>query len=450
MQQGITFENVTYQYPAWGTEPANALTDISASFGGGITAVIGDSGSGKSSLLRVVNGLIPHFHGGNFSGRVRVDGMDVVSTPTRDLARRVGFVFQEPEAGFVRGTVAREVAFGPENLGFDQKLIRQRVTEALESVGIAHLVDRRIKTLSGGERQRVGVAAALASDPNTVVLDEPMSQLDDEGARLLAQTLVAIARSGTRVIIAEHRLAGYLKADRTIQMHEGMFSEAGSKHAIAPPPTLSPPSSDRIIWKLDGADVAIDGAVLLSDINLAGREGEVTVITGANGGGKTTLLRAVGGLCPLVRGTRLAPALGVAYLPQEPGVLLHRARVIDEVAQTLKWLHLDASPIEVLEVLDLAHLAQRDPRDLSVGERQRAALAVVLAGRPRLALLDEPTRGMDERARTSLVRTLALLSAFGTATIVATHDRVLAHQLARTVWRISGGTLVPEEGVGVS
>ncbi|WP_298442831.1 ATP-binding cassette domain-containing protein [Ferrimicrobium sp.] len=139
---------------------------------------------------------------------------------------------------------------------------------------------------------------------------------------------------------------------------------------------------------------------------------------------------------------------GVAYLPQEPGVLLHRTRVIDEVAQTLKWLGLAASPMDVLEILGPAHLARRDPRDLSGGERQRAALAVVLAGRPRLVLLDEPARSMDEQVRMSLVATLARLAEDGTATIVATHDRVLVHQLAPRVWKISGGTLVPEEGVG--
>ncbi|WP_298208616.1 ATP-binding cassette domain-containing protein [Ferrimicrobium sp.] len=448
MAQKIIFENVSYQYPAWGGEPAYALDRVSAELGYGITAVIGDSGSGKSTLLRLINGLIPHFHGGDFSGRVTVEGKEVVTTPTRELAKLVGFVFQEPENGFVRGTVAREVAFGPENLGFDRHKISAQVVASLQSVGILHLIDRRIRTLSGGERQRVAVAAALATDPATLVLDEPMSQLDENGARLLGQTLTAIAHSGTRVVLAEHRLAGYLQPDHIIGMHSGHLIEENSMKVVVPPPCLPPSTSTKLVWELHDAELSVGTTPLLTGINLAGREGEVTVITGANGGGKTTLLRAIGGLSPLTSGSRLAPDVGVAYLPQEPGVLLHRTRVIDEVAQTLKWLGLTSSPMDVLEILDLAHLAQRDPRDLSGGERQRAALAVVLAGQPRLALLDEPTRGMDEQARMSLVATLTHLAEHGTATIVATHDRVLAHQLAPRVWKISGGTLIPEEGVG--
>ncbi|WP_298335079.1 ABC transporter ATP-binding protein [Ferrimicrobium sp.] len=445
MNPGINFENVSYRYPGWGVEPALALDGVSGEIGHGITAVIGDSGSGKSTLLRLINGLIPHFHGGDFSGRVTVNGSDVIATPTRELAKQVGFVFQEPETGFVRGTLAREIAFGPENLGFDRDLIRARITESLEAVGIAHLIDRRIRSLSGGEQQRVAVAAALATNPGTLVLDEPMSQLDDDGARILIETLVAIAKSGTRVVIAEHRLEGYLNADRIIGMHAGVLVEDDSMNTMVVPPRLPVPDSAEVVWELCGAAISVEGTPLLSDINLVGHKGEMTVITGANGRGKTTLLRAIGGLHPLTGGTRFAPDKGIAYLPQEPGVLLHRASVIDEISQTLKWLHLETSPFDVLKILDLAHLGQRDPRDLSGGERQRAALAVVLAGQPRLALLDEPTRGMDERARMSLVAMLAQLADYGTATVVATHDRVLAHQLARRVWKISGGTLVPEE-----
>ncbi|MGH9100031.1 MAG: ABC transporter ATP-binding protein, partial [Acidimicrobiales bacterium] len=151
----LSFEGLTYTYPAWADRPPPALRQIDLVLGPGMTIVEGDSGSGKSTLLRVCNGLVPHFHGGTFQGRAVVCDLDVVATPTRRLAQHVGFVFQEPETGFVRGTVAREVAFFPENLGVPRASVRQRVARALDQAGIEGLAARRLSTLSGGERQRV-------------------------------------------------------------------------------------------------------------------------------------------------------------------------------------------------------------------------------------------------------------------------------------------------------
>ncbi|MDA8073272.1 MAG: ABC transporter ATP-binding protein, partial [Actinomycetota bacterium] len=185
----VVIEGLTYTYPAWSDRPDPALIDVCLALHPGLTVVDGDSGSGKSTLLRVLNGLVPHFHGGVLRGRAVVCGLDVATTPTRRLARSVGFVFQEPEAGFVRGTVAREVAFFPENLGFPPATVRRRVGAALEQVGIAPLASRRLRTLSGGERQRVALAAALAGSPSIVAMDEPMSQLDRRGAAALMLTL---------------------------------------------------------------------------------------------------------------------------------------------------------------------------------------------------------------------------------------------------------------------
>ncbi len=457
----MAIEGLTYTYPAWSDRPLPALRQIDLALGAGLTIVGGDSGSGKSTLLRVCNGLVPHFHGGAFRGRAVVCGLDVLATPTRQLARHVGFVFQEPDMGFVRGTVAREVAFFPENLGLPRASIRRRVAEALEQTGIGDLASRRLSTLSGGERQRVALAAALAAGPSVVAMDEPMSQLDERGAAALTTTLCALADAGTTVLVAEHRL-GDVPGARRVSLIDGRASEGPACDPVAPArpalrvtrPTDSagsrastPRAADGpTAWSLSGVTVGVGHRPVLEGVDLAGSAGEVVIVTGSNGSGKTTLLRTIAGLVgPLAGSVERHPGR-VAYLPQEPGLLLHRNSVRAEVDQTLRWSQLAGSADDVLEILGLRALAERDPRDLSGGQRQRAALAVVLAGRPSLALLDEPTRGMDAAARTSLAGVLRRLAEAGAAVVAATHDVQLARELAGRVLRIEDGALVPDEG----
>ena len=450
----VAIEGLTYTYPAWSDRPVPALFDVDLQLRPGLTLVDGDSGSGKSTLLRLCNGLVPHFHGGSIRGRAAVCGLDVLATPTRRLARHVGFVFQEPEAGFVRGTVAREVAFFPENLGLPRPSIRQRVDEALELAGIGALAARRLATLSGGERQRVALAAALAASPEIVAMDEPMSQLDERGAAALTATLVALAEGGTTVVVAEHRL-GDVAGARRVSLAGGRVTSDAEVRSGLPAPVvvgaerplarLQTACDGPTAWSLAGVTVGVGGRPLLEGLDVAGGAGEVVVVTGANGTGKTSLLRTIAGLVePLAGRVERRPGR-IAYLPQEPGLLLHRHTVRAEVEQTLRWSKVAAGAKEVLDVLGLQELAERDPRDLSGGERQRAALAVVLAGRPALALLDEPTRGMDAAARVSLARVLQRLAEGGTAVVAATHDLALARELRGRVVRIETGLLVDDD-----
>lgn len=440
-------ERVTYAYPAWSTDDRKApvLEGVDLELGPGITLVTGDSGSGKSTLLRVLNGLVPHFHGGRFGGRATVCGLDILTTPTRTLARHVGFVFQEPEVGFVRGTVEREVAFGPENLGLPATAIRHQVGEAMERAGIAGLAQRRLRTLSGGERQRVALAAALASSPAVVVMDEPVSQLDRHGAIALRRSLEEMGDDGHAVVVAEHRFERFGGADRVVSVEAGRALEAGAMpvedHLLARPGARPCFDHTQAAWSLDGVVVGVAGRALVSDVHLAGAPGEVVVVTGANGSGKTTLLRTVAGLlAPMAGAVERRPGR-IAYLPQEPGVLLHRPTVRSEVEQTLQWTGAAGAADDILEALGLASIADHDPRDLSVGQRQRAALAAVLAGAPSLALLDEPTRGMDGAARRSLAGALRALAERGASVVLATHDEQLAAEVGDRVLHIDGGAL---------
>ena len=203
-----TLTHITYWYPG-GDEPA--LKDACMTIEDGLTVVAGPSGGGKSTLLRIFNGLVPHFHGGRIAGNAEVMGRDVIATPTRDMARHVGFVFQDPELQTVYNVVDREVAFGLENIGLPRSEISGRVDEALHAAGVEHLAGRAVRTLSGGERQRVALASALAMRPSLVVLDEPTSQLDPDGAQLVLAAATSLVDDGRSVIISEHRLDHLLR-----------------------------------------------------------------------------------------------------------------------------------------------------------------------------------------------------------------------------------------------
>ncbi len=437
-------DRLTYWYPR---TQAPALCDVSLQLDEGFTVVAGPSGGGKSTLLRVFNGLVPHFHGGRIAGSASVGGRDVFATPTRTLACSVGFVFQDPELQSVYGTVDREVAFGLENAATPQREIATRVDAALHEVGIAHLAGREVRTLSGGERQRLALASALAMRPQLVVLDEPTSQLDPDGASLLLAAAHRVARDGRAVVVSEHRLKLLApSAARMLQVEDGEVTDIDPGEwrpsPVAAPKRASMPGPER--WELRHAAAGFEGREVIAQVDLAGRAGEVVALAGPNGGGKTTLLRLIAGLAAPLSGEVTRPAGRIAYLPQNPVALLHRSSVRDEVQFTIDRAgeQLNETPTRILAMLGIADLAGRYPRDLSTGERQRAALAAVLPGAPEIVLLDEPTRGMDHASRVALVDVVAALRDAGAAIVIATHDEDLQAALADRVIDVANGTAI--------
>ena len=455
---------VGYVYPG---ADSPSLRDVDLEIGPGLTLVAGSSGGGKSTLLRLFDGLVPQFHGGRICGSAEVAGLDPLRTPIPRMATKVGLVFQDAETQSVYGVVEREIAFGLENQGMARPAMHDRVDEVLAELSIEHLRYRRLTTLSGGERQLVQLAAVLALQPELIALDEPTSQLDPVGAEAVLAACARLAGSGRAVVVAEHRLERLLPAaDRTLVVEAGRVEEA---RMVAPTRPAGPvvPARREVpgdaaaseAWCLDGVSAAPTGKggrAVLEGISLAGRHGEVVVLTGANGAGKTTLLRTLAGLLPPLDGTVTRPRGRTAYLPQNPGALLHLPTVRAEVALTLRrsagpgsaaggaagsaaGTSADVAADAVLAAFGLAELGDRYPRDLSSGERQRAALAATLVGSPSLVLLDEPTRGMDAAARTSLVAAIQSLAEEGAAVVVATHDEVLAAAIAdRTVALAAG------------
>ena len=436
------FDRVSYWYPNQ-SEPSLRAVDLV--IGPGLTLVAGESGGGKSTLLRLFDGLVPQFHGGRVSGRAEVAGLDPFRTPIPRLAQHVGLVFQDVETQSVYGSVEREVAFGLENLGLPRAEMHDRVDEALAGLSIEGLRRRRLATLSGGERQRVQLAAVLALRPQLVALDEPTSQLDPEGAAAVLAACRGLAAEGRAVVVAEHRLETLAPAADRVLIVEGGRVTAGVAGAL--PRSRAAHArrsfgSGEPAWELRDVSAGPAGPAreaVLGGVSLAGAAGEVVALLGPNGSGKTTLLRTLAGLLPPLAGTVRRPAGRTAYLPQNPGALLHLPTVRAEVALTLRRTGGDEEPETMLAAFGLGHLADRYPRDLSSGERQRAALAATLAGAPTLILLDEPTRGMDLAARRSLAAAVHALTDRGSAVVLATHDTDLAAELADRTFELRGG-----------
>ncbi len=438
---------LSYWYPG-AAQPA--LDSVSLVVEDGLTVVAGPSGGGKSTLLRALNGLVPHFHGGRIAGAAEVEGMDVIATPTRRLARTVGFVFQDPELQTVYDAVDREVAFGLENIGLPSGQMADRVEEALHAAGVEHLSGRRVRTLSGGERQRVALASVLAMRPRLVVFDEPTSQLDPEGATMVLEAASNLVGQGRAVVIAEHRLDRLLRfACSVAVVEEGRvtLTEPAAHRSLALPQEHHPSTGGgEVAWSLSGVAAGFGGRAVLEGVDAAGHRGEVVALSGPNGGGKTTLLRLIAGSLLPMAGKIERLRGRIAYLPQNPTALLHRPTVRAEVALTLDRAKDGEPPEVILEELGLLAVAARYPRDLSSGERQRAALAAVLAGRPSLVLLDEPTRGMDGAARRALLLLVGRLRDTGAAVVIATHDADLRAAIADRVLEVAGGRVAEHAG----
>lgn len=488
-------------------QPRPVLRNLNLQIAAGeFVLLVGPSGAGKSTLLRLLNGLAPHFTGGNLRGRLRVHGLDPVQATPLVMSRHVGFVFQDPEAQFVMDRVEDELAFGLEQAALPPQEMRIRIEETLDLLDLAALRDRPLATLSGGERQRVAIGAALALRPAILVLDEPTSQLDPQAAEDLLTALVRLNSDlGLTIVLAEQRLERvlpfvdrllYLAADgatlltgepRTLlsqidlapplvqvskalawtplplTVKEGLrFSQRLTLPAPPAKVNPTPPQAPTPVAETKRLTVTYGAQPVLRAINLAFYAGEIVAVMGRNGAGKTTLLKSLVGLARphqgdvRIYGRSLAGqdvatiCRAVGYLPQDPNVLLFADSVREELLITLRNHGLANAPqatatiTGLLTELGLAAKADAYPRDLSIGERQRTALAAILVTQPGILLLDEPTRGLDYGAKAALLNLLRRFAQQGKAIVVVTHDVELAAALADRVILLSQGEVIAD------
>jgi energy-coupling factor transport system ATP-binding protein len=500
----ITFDRATFTYP---DAARPTFADVSFSVGEGeLCLVVGPTGSGKSTLLRAVNGLVPRFTGGLLTGEVRVDGRRTEDQPPRELADVVGYVGQDPMAGFVTDTVTEELAYVMENLGVAPDVMRRRVEDVLDLLGLHELRRRPLRALSGGQQQRVAIGSVLTASPRILVLDEPTSALDPAAAEDVLAALTRLVHDlGITVLIAEHRLERVVQyADRVVLLpgpgHDVVVGDPADVLAGSPivPPVVelgrlagwSPlPLSIRDARRLAAplreqleprvADVEVERPTrgsgegrlvvtehlhasygdleVLGDVSIEVGRGEVVAIMGRNGSGKSTLLAHIVGLRRPVSGSvevdgvdpaGLAPTEAikrVGLVPQDPTLLLYH----DSVAEECTSADLDSglapgTTSALLEAVVPGVDPSTHPRDLSEGQRLGVALAIVLAAGPPVVLLDEPTRGLDYAAKHRLVEVLDGLAGAGHVVILATHDVEVVAQLADRVIVLADGDVVAD------
>jgi len=413
---------LSFSYPG----EHEALRDVTLELEPGeVVALLGPSGGGKSTLLRALAGLVPHFHGGRFAGRVEVGGLDTRRVRPADLAGTVATLFQDPEDQAVFTRVAAEVQFGLENLGTPPPEIVPRAEEALAAVGALHLVERPVAELSGGELQRVCLASTLALRPRLLLLDEPTSQLDPAAAEAFLELL---DRLPCAAVLSEQRPERVLEAaDRVLFLAGGRLVDE-VPDAWLPREAVVPDADPggEPVCRLEEVSFAYGQVPVVEARSLQVGRGEIVALVGPNGSGKTTLAKLATGLLEPQAG-RVVRDGRACYLSQDPGRYLVRERADEEVALAVGD-DLERARAALAQV-GLAGFDERHPRDLSSGERERLALAAVLVAQPDLLVLDEPTRGVDPPRKDELA---ALLRAQAPrrGTLVVTNDLVFAGEVA--------------------
>lgn len=446
----IEMKNVCFTYAGERTE--GGIKDVSLTVARGEAVLLcGCSGCGKTTLTRLMNGLIPHYYEGELSGSVTVSGGIVSDTPLYDMAKSVGSVFQNPCSQFFNVDTDSELAFACENLGMPEQEVRDRVRYTVSELALEPLLGRSIFELSGGEKQKIACGSVSALKPDIIVLDEPTSNLDAEGIRTLKAVIKQWKNEGKTIVIAEHRLH-FMEgiADRVLYMKNGSIAEEYKGMEFFEQPLSFYADRGLRIPNLtllsrmqeesqDGNGYCIlknmyynykDGKTVLDIPKLFLPTGKATAVIGKNGAGKTTLMKSICGLLKHDKGVlelngkryRAKKRLSVCYqVMQDVNHQLFTESVLDEVLLSMKQED-EQKAEEILKKLDLLELKELHPISLSGGQKQRVAIASAFAADRELFVFDEPTSGLDFWHMKQVADHIKALTAKGKTVFIVTHD----------------------------
>ena len=443
---------------------------------GEFVLLTGGSGCGKTTILRLINGLIPNFFEGNIEGSVTVDGFDVSHAELYDTAKSVSTVFQNPRSQFFNVDTTSELAFACENQGMEESEILRRIDKTVSELHLEPLMNRSLFDLSGGQKQKIACASVAVTGNKIILLDEPSANLDLRTIDELACLLKKWKGEGKTIIVAEHRIS-YLwdLADRTVDLKEGKIFRELSRaqmdkiseeelHALGLRTNKSStdcpvkPDNDTSLVSPSGlqnlspsgltrGSIQADNFLTLQNFRYKYKNGylalnipqmqipvgQITAITGNNGDGKTTLLNCLCGLGHRSKGTLLFN--GKSYKPRQRQKLiflvmqdvnhqLFSESVLDEVLISQKEEN-ELEAHKILDLLDLDQFAARHPQSLSGGQKQRVAVASAIASGRDIMIFDEPTSGLDYTHMLQIGEILRSLKTQGKTVIVVTHDREL-------------------------
>jgi energy-coupling factor transport system ATP-binding protein len=512
MNNSLSIDALSFTYHG---KEAPALLDISAEVpGGGFIGLMGNGGAGKSTLCCAMNGLVPRFFRGAYSGSLTVHGKAASGCRIAEMSKTVGLVLQDFEAQLFSTNVELEMAFGPENLGLPREEIGRRISRHLAFVGLSGMGSRDSSTLSGGQKQRLAIGSVLAMETPVLVMDEPTTDLDPEGRMHILSISRRLKANNQTLIIADNDTEDLINADQLWLMREGRMAACGppgeiltdsnlldacgvmplptialframgwegnpltaedailliEKHRLVPGRRQTGTGGQRAsgtgspVLKANGLSFSYPGAMTasLNDIDIEIREGEFLAILGQNGSGKTTLAKHFNGLLRPGSGEMLVngrPTTGyrrhelartVGYVFQNPDHQIFAPTVYDEVGFGLRMLGEDRAAIErhvahALSVTGLEGYEERSPFLLSKGDRQRVVVASVLAVRPKVIILDEPTTGLDYRRQRATMDLLKELNQQGHTIIIITHAMWIAEAYCRRTVIMKDGRIIAD------
>ena len=472
----IEFQNVTFTYHS--TERENGVYNLNLTIPDGQAVLLcGESGCGKTTLTRLINGLTPEYYEGKLDGVVLVNGKDTVKTPLYELSKAVGSVFQNPRSQFFNVDTTGEIAFGCENIGLPKEEIYRRIGQVTGELKIQKLLDRSLFALSGGEKQKIACASVSAMEPDIFVLDEPSSNLDVATIADLKQVVAKWKAMGKTVIVAEHRLYYLMDiADRVIYLKNGRIEQDMSAAAFGRRGveqlqamglrSLHPANFSKIpAVSLGSSSIEIRNFLFsygkmeaMNIPQLSVPQGAIVGILGDNGAGKTTFAKCLCGLEKSAKGTLQIgqEALGAKQrikkcymVMQDVNHQLFTESVSDEILLSMQGEDEQADKKqteEILKSLNLLEYQELHPMSLSGGQKQRVAIGSAIASDKEILVFDEPTSGLDYHHMLEVAGNLQRLSDMGKTLFIITHDPELIAKCCnyfvfiehgKTVW--SGG-----------
>lgn len=490
-----TFKIINFNFKYPGTE-SFALENINFSVNSGeFITICGPSGSGKSTLLRHLKPALSPY--GEKSGVIMFENKDITEFSQREQSQKIGYVLQSPDNQIVTDKVWHELAFGLENLGYDNITIRKRVAETASFFGLENLFERNVNELSGGQKQLLNLASIMTLQPSVLILDEPTSQLDPIAASDFLACIHKINRElGTTIILTEHRLEEVFSlSDRVLVFENGRivsydtpentgrnlkavnsntflslptpmriwyavekgdelcpvnvsqgkewlekFAENNTLKSLMPEKISSP--EDEVAIKFDNVWFRYEknSPDVLKDLSFEVKKGEFVAVLGGNGAGKSTLLSIIGSINKPYKGKLKLNSKNIAMLPQNPQTLFVKKTVKDELDEMSDANNVSA----VTKLCRLDKFLSRHPYDLSGGEQQRVALAKILLLQPETLLLDEPTKGLDSEFKVIFADIINTLTNSGVTVVMVSHDVEFCAQYPHKCVMLFNGEIVAQ------